>query len=261
MAERRMFTKKIVESDAFTEMPLSAQALYFHLCMEADDDGFINSPNKTRRAIGAAEDDLKLLIAKRFLIAFDNGVVVIKHWRMHNLIRKDRYTPTQYVAEMSALTIQEDKSYTEKGYGNQMATTWQPNGNQMAPQGSIVLEKYIDSDSITDKNDKIDKSVPLHTPNALTKELIKADYISERDIYIDEYNAILQELTEQYSFEIVRSCLWYFIKRYKSQPTDEDGNEIENKVAYFRTAVSSGAERLDRENSGSFKGFGSFLYQ
>ena len=259
MAERRMFTMKIVESDAFTEMPLSAQALYFHLCMGADDDGFINSPNKIRRSIGAAEDDLRLLIAKRFLIAFDNGVVVIKHWRMHNLIRKDRYTPTQYVAEMSALTIQEDKSYTEKSSGNHMATTWQPNGNQVATQYRVG-EGSLEEDSINDKIGKIDKSVPLHTPTALTKELIKADYISECDIYIDEYNAIIQELIDEYSFEVVRSCLWYFVKRYKSQQTDEDGNEIENKVAYFRTAISSGAERLDRENSGSFKGFGSFLY-
>lgn len=120
-------------------------------------------------------------------------------------------------------------------------------------------DKEKETDKI-DKIDKIDKSVPLHTPTALTKELIKADYISECDIYIDEYNAIIQELIDEYSFEIVRSCLWYFIKRYKSQQTDEDGNEIENKVAYFRTAVSSGAARLDRENNGSFEGFGSFLY-
>ena len=112
-----------------------------------------------------------------------------------------------------------------------------------------------------DKNDKIDKSVPLHTPTALTRELIKAEYISECDIYIDEYNAIIQELIDEYSFEVVRSCLWYFVKRYKSQQTDEDGNEIENKVAYFRTAIASGAERLDRENNRSFEGFGSFLYQ
>ena len=260
MAERRMFTKKIVESDAFTEMPLSAQALYFHLCMESDDDGFNNNPNKIRRSIGAAEDDLRLLIAKRFLIDFGNGVVVIKHWRMHNLIRKDRYTPTQYAAEMSALTIQEDKSYTEKSCGNQVTTTWQPNGNQTATQYRLG-EFSLEEDSISDKNDKIDKSVPLHTPNALTTELIKADYISECDIYIDEYNAIIQELIDEYSFEVVRSCLWYFVKRYKLQQTDENGNEIENKVAYFRTAIASGAARLDRENNRSFEGFGSFLYQ
>lgn len=135
------------------------------------------------------------------------------------------------------------------------------NESPSCPSKSIDIEKDIEyRDYISDKNDKIDKSVPLHTPNALTRELINAEYISECDIYIDEYNAILQELIDEYSFEIVRSCLWYFIKRYKQQPTDEDGNEIENKVAYFRTAVLSGAERLDRENNKSFSGFGSFLY-
>ena len=79
MAERRMFTQKIVDSDAFLDMPLTTQALYFHLNMRADDDGFINNPKKIQRMIGASDDDLKLLIAKRFLLAFENGVVVIKH--------------------------------------------------------------------------------------------------------------------------------------------------------------------------------------
>lgn len=258
MAERRMFTKKIIDSDAFLDMPLSAQSLYFHLNMRADDDGFVNNPRKIQRMIGASEDDLKLLLAKRFILGFDSGVIVIKHWRMHNLIRKDRYSPTQYITEKNELSLNENNAYTEKKEA--LATTWQPLGNQTATQYRLGKDS-IEEDSVFDKIDKIDKSVPLHTPNALTKELIKAEYISECDIYIDDYNAFLCELIDRYSFEIVRSCLWYFIKRYKTQPTDEDGNAIENKVAYFRTAITSGAERLERENSGSFKGFGSFLYE
>ena len=103
MAERRMFTQKIVDSDAFLDMPLTTQALYFHLNMRADDDGFVNNPKKIQRMICASDDDLKLLIAKRFLLAFENGVVVIKHWRMHNLLRKDRYNPTQYQEYMEQL--------------------------------------------------------------------------------------------------------------------------------------------------------------
>ena len=103
MADRRMFTQKIIDSDAFLDMPMSSQALYFHLNMRADDDGFINNPKKVLRMIGASEDDLKLLIAKRFVLAFENGVIVIKHWRMHNLIRKDRYHPTQYQEELQSL--------------------------------------------------------------------------------------------------------------------------------------------------------------
>ena len=97
MAERRMFAKTIIDSDAFLDMPLSTQALYFHLSMRADDDGFINNPRKIQRMIGASGDDLKLLLAKSFLIPFDSGIVVIKHWRIHNYIQKDRYKGTGIV--------------------------------------------------------------------------------------------------------------------------------------------------------------------
>lgn len=140
MAEKRMFTQKIVDSDAFLDMPLSTQALYFHLNMRADDDGFINNPKRIQRTIGASEDDLKLLVAKRFCICFENGVIVIKHWRMHNTLRKDRYNPTQYVEQFDQLEIKGNGIYTEKALelpDNQTATTWQPDGNQPATQYSI----------------------------------------------------------------------------------------------------------------------------
>lgn len=135
MAGRRMFTDKVVESDAFTDMPLSAQALYFHFNMEADDDGFVNNPKRICRSLGASEDDLKILIGKRFLLSFESGIIAIKHWRMHNLLRKDRYTETQYKDEKNMLILKENGAYTEAD--NQMATTWQPLGNQMATQVSI----------------------------------------------------------------------------------------------------------------------------
>ena len=128
MAERRMFSTKIVDSDAFLDMPLSAQALYFHLNMRADDDGFVNNPKKIQRMVGASDDDLKLLIAKRFLLAFDSGVVVVKHWLMHNLIRKDRYHPTQYQEEYRTLYLKDNHAYTDHNDG--LATTWQPHGNR-----------------------------------------------------------------------------------------------------------------------------------
>ena len=136
MAERRMFSSKIVCSDAFTEMPFSAQALYFQLNMEADDDGFLNNARRVQRTILASEDDLNLLFEKRFILGFQNGVVVIKHWRMNNQIRKDRYTPTQYQEEFNALDIKPDGAYTEKQKEavDTLATTWQPDGNQMATQ-------------------------------------------------------------------------------------------------------------------------------
>lgn len=113
MAERRMFAMTIIDSDAFLDMPLSAQALYFHLCMRADDDGFLNNPKKIQRMVDADEADLQELLEKRFIIAFPSGVVVIKHWRMHNYIKKDRYKPTVYTAERQLLTVKENNAYTE----------------------------------------------------------------------------------------------------------------------------------------------------
>ena len=113
MAERRMFAKTIIDSDAFLDMPLSTQALYFHLSMRADDDGFINNPKKIQRMIGGSDDDLKLLALKRFVIPFESGVCVIKHWKIHNYIQKDRYTPTIYQEEKASLTVKGNKAYTE----------------------------------------------------------------------------------------------------------------------------------------------------
>lgn len=112
MAERRMFAKTIIDSDAFLDMPCSAQALYFHLAMRADDDGFLNNPKKIQRMVGASDDDLKLLLAKRFILAFESGVIVIKHWRIHNYIQRDRYKPTVYTDEKAQLTTKENGAYT-----------------------------------------------------------------------------------------------------------------------------------------------------
>ena len=112
MAERRMFAKTIIDSDAFLEMPVSARLLYYDLSMRADDDGFLNNPKKIQRMIGCSEDDLKLLIAKNFIIPFESGVVVIKHWKIHNYIRNDRYKETVYKEEKALLETKENKAYT-----------------------------------------------------------------------------------------------------------------------------------------------------
>ena len=112
MAERRMFAKTIIDSDAFLDMPLSTQALYFHLSMRADDEGFINNPKKVARMIGASDDDMKVLITKNFVIPFESGIVVIKHWRIHNYIRGDRLKETVYQEERSHLCIKDNDSYT-----------------------------------------------------------------------------------------------------------------------------------------------------
>lgn len=114
MAERRMFAKTIIDSDAFTEMPLSTQALYFHLSMRADDDGFLNCAQKIMRMIGAAKNDYDILLAKRFVIQLQDGICVIKHWRIHNYIQSDRYKPTVYQDEKASLSIKPNGAYTIK---------------------------------------------------------------------------------------------------------------------------------------------------
>ncbi len=113
MAERRMFAKTIIDSDMFIDMPMSARLLYYDLAMRADDDGFVNSPKKIMRFVGASMDDMNVLIAKQFIIPFESGVVVIKHWKIHNYIQKDRYKATSYQAEKESLTLKNGMYYTD----------------------------------------------------------------------------------------------------------------------------------------------------
>jgi len=135
MSHKRVFSKTIIETDAFQDMSQTGQLLYFYLNMNADDDGFVSNPKRIMRSGGFSEDDFKVLLAKRFILAFESGVVVIKHWLIHNTIRKDRYTETAYLKEKKMLQISENKAYTEH---------WQPNGNQMETQYKIREDKIIE---------------------------------------------------------------------------------------------------------------------
>ncbi len=123
MANKRMFSLMVIDTDAFLDMPLSTQALYFHLNMRADDDGFIGSPKTIARTVGASEDDLKLLVAKRFVLVFEDGVIVIKHWRMHNTLSKDRYKETNYIEDKQFLRIKENNAYTLSDEGKPLDDT------------------------------------------------------------------------------------------------------------------------------------------
>lgn len=114
MAQKRMFSKQIVNTDAFLDMPVSSQLLYFHLNMEADDDGFVSSPRKIMKILGSSNDDFKVLSAKRFILPFESGICVIKHWLIHNYIRKDTYTETKYLEEKNSLELKENGGYTER---------------------------------------------------------------------------------------------------------------------------------------------------
>ena len=112
MAERRMFARTIIDSDAFLDMPISAQCLYFHLGMRADDDGFVNNPKKIMRMINVRDDDMRILFVKSFIIGFESGVIVVTHWKIHNYIQKDRYKPTNFCQEKALLYVTENNVYS-----------------------------------------------------------------------------------------------------------------------------------------------------
>ena len=209
MAEKRMFTQKIIDSDAFLDMPLSTQALYFHLNMRADDDGFVNNPKRIQRTVGASEDDLKLLIAKRFLLCFENGVIVIKHWRMHNTLRKDRYNPTQYQEQFALLDIKDNNAYTEKKPDvDCMATDWQPLGNQTATQRSIeeisIVEKREEKGRKEEKArqiaDLFNSLCPSFSEVVIVSDSMKEDIAESLTKYTEEQFKAVFEKAEKSRF-------------------------------------------------------------
>lgn len=164
MAERRMFAKSIVLSDAFLDMPLSARCLYFTLGMFADDDGFVNSPKGIMRQCGASVDDFNVLLAKKFILLFENGVIVIKHWRINNYLRNDRFTPTKYVEEKEQLRIEENGAYTLNG--------------------DVVYPKAVYPDKYSIDKVSIDKDSKKHMCALPTS---KNDYPSQFEVFWKTY--------------------------------------------------------------------------
>ena len=181
MASKRMFTMKIVDSDAFLDMPLSTQCLYFHLNMRADDDGFVSNPKRIKNLIGASDDDLKLLKAKRFVLSFDDGVIVIKHWRMHNTIQKDRYTATAYKDELSMLKIKENKAYSlTEGEELLLETKCIQN---VSTDIDIDSDTDLDSDLVPEKDSKKvkgKKTPAVYYPNDELLNQAFVDYVEMR---------------------------------------------------------------------------------
>ncbi|WP_251900660.1 phage replisome organizer protein [Lactococcus lactis] len=177
MAQRRMFSKEVTTSDLFVDMPSSSQLLYFHLGMEADDEGFIGNAKMLSRAYGSNNDDLKLLEAKGFIIAFPSGVTVVKDWNLNNKIRKDRQKPTIYTEEKTLLSLDSKGSYL---LGNQVSTIPQPNDNQMSAQDRIG-EVRLGKDSIG--KDSIDAS----QPNAFQEKSSGEDINSLLSEYLDSF--------------------------------------------------------------------------
>jgi len=189
-----MFNTQIVDSDAFLSMPLSSQALYFHLGMSADDDGFLNNPVQIARAINASQDDMNLLLLKKFILRFDTGVMVIKHWKINNYIRSDRYKPTLYQDELRQLEVKQDGGYRFVGLIENEKT---PINQQVLPVGyqkdtEIRLDKIrldkISIDKGSNNNDlyfmdQLNKDVKKNTTFETLEKLIKNNFLTpKRDL-------------------------------------------------------------------------------
>ena len=201
MAERRMFAKTIIDSDAFLDMPQSSQLLYFHLSMRADDDGFLNNPKSIMRNVGCKDDDINLLIIKKFLIPFESGVVVIKHWKIHNYIRSDRYKETKYKEERDSLLLDENNAYTQSK--NDLGI---PNGYQMDTQDRLG------KDSIGKVNKEKSKKENLFS------------------LFVDDYNiseTLQAKLTEWLTYKTERK------ESYKEQGLKALLRKVENNALEY----------------------------
>ncbi len=180
-----MFSKKITDTDLFLDMPMSAQCLYFHLNMEADDDGFLGNAKTVRRKIGASEDDFKLLMAKEFIIPFESGVVVIKDWKIHNYIQKDRYNRTIFFEEKSMLTLDKNNRYQ---FMDTECIQDVSNADTQVRLGKDRLDKDIKKNSVEQSStmselfEKIWKTYPKKTNKKKAKEQFLKKFKSEEDL-------------------------------------------------------------------------------
>lgn len=152
MANRRMISLKVVDTDLFLDMPITSRLLYYDLNIRADDDGFVASPKKIQRMIGCSDDDMKMLIAKKFIIPFENGICVIRHWRVHNYIQKDRYTPTMYKYEKNMLESENGVYYISEQH---MDTKCIQDGSNMDTQVRLGKDRLVlNKDNIVQSKDK-----------------------------------------------------------------------------------------------------------
>lgn len=228
MAERRMFAKTIIDSDAFLDMPLSTQALYFHLSMRADDDGFINNAKKIQRMIGASDDDLKVLLMKRFLLPFESGVVVIKHWKIHNYIRKDTYTETKYKEEKSALELDENSAY-------RLSVT---NPLQLRDESVTGASTQDSIGKVRSGKDRL--NIEEEAPEAAPPKPNRHKYGAYQNVFLsdEEYEKLRNEFPHDHSERIERL----------SEYIASTGKSYKNHLATIRSWARKDADKRKAEN-------------
>lgn len=248
-----MFTMKIVDSDAFLDMPLSSQCLYFHLNMRADDDGFIDNPKRVMKIVGASQDDLKLLVAKRFILAFESGVMVIKHWRMHNTLSQSRYHATQYIDEKSMLKLKENGSYSLE------------NGTEIDDEKLIEMSKRQSRRTKDEQKTNADIDIGLDIDKEL--DLIKyiVEYLNQtcgtryKHSTVNTQKHIRARLKDGYVFEDFKTVIDKKAKEWKGTdmekylcPDTLFGSKFEK---YLNQTINTPSQTNPRNPSGGFNDF------
>lgn len=225
MAEKRMFSKQIIDSDAFLEMPLSTQALYFHLSMRADDDGFLNNAKKVMKIIGANQNDYDLLVAKSFVIQFPDGICVIKHWRINNYLRKDRYTETIYQEEKARLTVQPNGRYSLRNAAE---------SDDDLPLGIPVVDRS-DTQYRIDKNREEKNSIDKY--NSVSGDTTDYSYSKNSNVSNLEYvlkNDIHQDSDYVLENEDLHQCLKEWME-YKDGRKPKSSNHYGTEIGLKKT--------------------------
>jgi hypothetical protein len=240
MANKRMFTMNIVDSDAFLEMPLSTQCLYFHLNMRADDDGFIGNAKRIMKLVGASDDDLKILIAKSFVLTFEDGVIVIKHWRMHNTLTKSRYHETPYLEDKSLLRLKKNGSYSFSNgkplddgkivemfnKGNKRRTNGEQAENveeiYYTSLSSSFLNNNINSNEVNTINTSINFNAEKAFDDTFSIYPKKDNYASARLAWMDLLIPVIDSNRKEVAIELAYGLKMYLADYQKKNPDDED---------------------------------------
>lgn len=235
MAQRRMFAKTIIDSDAFLDMPHSTQLLYFHLSMRADDDGFINNPKNIMRMIGCKDDDLKILLTKKFILPFESGVVVIKHWQIHNYIQKDRYVETKYKEEKAMLVLDENKAYTIKDEG--------------CIQNGYILETQVrDRLELGKDSIELDNNIPAFEEKSspASAKASKHKYGEYKNVLLKDEE--LQKLKKEYQN-------WEELIQYLDEYIEMKGYKAKSHYLCIKKWVVDAVKRNSKKNASGMSDF------
>jgi len=259
MANRRMFSKDITRSDAFLDLPISSQALYFHLGMEADDRGYVNNPKTVIRSIGATVGDLEQLVNKRFILVREDGLILIKHWRINNLIKNDRFKETKYVNDLKKLFFDENNSYTETPTNTPCLQI----GTQVEPQDRLgkdsIGEYRLVEDSIVKERKEgktmINNDKPLFCESCfqklVSKKFLVLEDCADKDRYLELFATLLNEYTRKnicisLNYMLCQVCTtrWDHVSS-KSIPIGiRPELAIDDKYSYLRTSLYHSCEKF-----------------